>query len=193
MLINLWIIPAYSWRGAAWSSIASDALLMFSIGTAAFVLARRARTAGAGRVTRTCGGKRSIGCFELKDWHANTCFSPRHPPLRQSLRGIVVSRHARSSVLRSTVSRSGERLGSVVERYDIFHLHWPEYYLNGALPKALIGSLHGAAFDCLAALAGDPHLVDCPQSPQPRAFTPCNRIVVLANVHRNARRLCQLE
>ena len=26
-------------------------------------------------------------------------------------------------------------------RYDIFHLHWPEYYLNRALPKALIGSL----------------------------------------------------
>lgn len=44
VLINLWIIPAYSWRGAAWSSIASDALLVFSIGTAAFVLARRART-----------------------------------------------------------------------------------------------------------------------------------------------------
>jgi O-antigen/teichoic acid export membrane protein len=27
VLINLWIIPAYGWRGAAWSSIASDALL----------------------------------------------------------------------------------------------------------------------------------------------------------------------
>jgi O-antigen/teichoic acid export membrane protein len=25
--LNLWIIPAYSWRGAAWSSLASDALL----------------------------------------------------------------------------------------------------------------------------------------------------------------------
>jgi O-antigen/teichoic acid export membrane protein len=45
VLINLWIIPAYSWRGAAWSSIASDALLMCSIGAAAYVLARRARTA----------------------------------------------------------------------------------------------------------------------------------------------------
>jgi O-antigen/teichoic acid export membrane protein len=44
VLINLWIIPAYSWRGAAWSSIASDALLVCSIGMAAFVLARRART-----------------------------------------------------------------------------------------------------------------------------------------------------
>ena len=27
VLLNLWIIPAYSWRGAAWSSIACDALL----------------------------------------------------------------------------------------------------------------------------------------------------------------------
>ncbi len=45
VLINLWIIPAYSWRGAAWSSIASDALLTCSIGAAAYVLARRARTA----------------------------------------------------------------------------------------------------------------------------------------------------
>jgi O-antigen/teichoic acid export membrane protein len=27
VLFNLWIIPAYSWRGAAWSSIVSDALL----------------------------------------------------------------------------------------------------------------------------------------------------------------------
>ena len=25
--INLWLIPAYSWLGAAWASIASDALL----------------------------------------------------------------------------------------------------------------------------------------------------------------------
>jgi beta-1,4-mannosyltransferase len=26
-------------------------------------------------------------------------------------------------------------------KYDIFHLHWPEYYLNRPLPKALAGSL----------------------------------------------------
>ena len=33
VLVNLWIIPAYGWRGAAWSSLASDgllALLMFA-------------------------------------------------------------------------------------------------------------------------------------------------------------------
>jgi len=26
-------------------------------------------------------------------------------------------------------------------RYDVFHLHWPEYYLNRPLPKALMGTL----------------------------------------------------
>jgi len=41
VLINLWIIPAYSWRGAAWSSIASDMLLACGIGTAVAVLCRR--------------------------------------------------------------------------------------------------------------------------------------------------------
>jgi O-antigen/teichoic acid export membrane protein len=40
VLINLWLIPAYSWRGAAWSSIASDALLACGIGAAVFVLCR---------------------------------------------------------------------------------------------------------------------------------------------------------
>jgi O-antigen/teichoic acid export membrane protein len=45
VLINLWLIPAYSWRGAAWSSIASDALLLCGIGLAVFVLSRRSRAA----------------------------------------------------------------------------------------------------------------------------------------------------
>ena len=45
VLINLWIIPAYSWRGAAWSSIASDALLACGMGTAVFVLVRNAQRA----------------------------------------------------------------------------------------------------------------------------------------------------
>jgi O-antigen/teichoic acid export membrane protein len=31
VLINLWIIPAHGWRGAAWSSIASDGLLVLSL------------------------------------------------------------------------------------------------------------------------------------------------------------------
>jgi O-antigen/teichoic acid export membrane protein len=45
VLINLWIIPAYSWRGAAWSSIASDVLLAGAVGTAVFILSRRPRNA----------------------------------------------------------------------------------------------------------------------------------------------------
>jgi O-antigen/teichoic acid export membrane protein len=44
VILNLWLIPAYSWRGAAWSSIASDALLASAIGMAAFLLSRRSGT-----------------------------------------------------------------------------------------------------------------------------------------------------
>ena len=31
VLVNLWVIPAYGWRGAAWSSIASDGMLALSL------------------------------------------------------------------------------------------------------------------------------------------------------------------
>jgi len=44
VLINLWLIPAYSWRGAAWSSIASDALLVCGTSAAIYILSRRPRT-----------------------------------------------------------------------------------------------------------------------------------------------------
>lgn len=50
LLINFWLIPAYSWRGAAWSSIASDALLACAIGTAVFVLSRSQRLSRASEV-----------------------------------------------------------------------------------------------------------------------------------------------
>jgi len=43
VLINLWIIPAYSWRGAAWSSIASDALLACGMSAAVLWLSRGSR------------------------------------------------------------------------------------------------------------------------------------------------------
>lgn len=43
ILVNLWVIPAYSWRGAAWSSIASDALLACAMSGAVFVLSSRSR------------------------------------------------------------------------------------------------------------------------------------------------------
>jgi O-antigen/teichoic acid export membrane protein len=41
VLINLWIIPAYSWRGAAWSSIASDATLTCGVGLAVLIISGR--------------------------------------------------------------------------------------------------------------------------------------------------------
>jgi O-antigen/teichoic acid export membrane protein len=43
VFINFWLIPAYSWRGAAWSSIASDALMVCAIGLAAFVFYRQSQ------------------------------------------------------------------------------------------------------------------------------------------------------
>jgi O-antigen/teichoic acid export membrane protein len=43
VLINFWLIPSYSWRGAAWASIASDALLAIAVGTAVFILSRRSQ------------------------------------------------------------------------------------------------------------------------------------------------------
>ena len=45
VLINLWIIPAYGWRGAAWSSLASDGLLALSMWSAVSLLRRRERSA----------------------------------------------------------------------------------------------------------------------------------------------------
>jgi O-antigen/teichoic acid export membrane protein len=41
VLLNLWILPAYSWRGAAWSSIASDGALALSVAVAVWLLNRR--------------------------------------------------------------------------------------------------------------------------------------------------------
>jgi O-antigen/teichoic acid export membrane protein len=43
ILLNLWIIPAYSWRGAAWSSIASDLLLSLMLATAIAIISRKQR------------------------------------------------------------------------------------------------------------------------------------------------------
>ena len=40
VLLNLWVIPAYSWRGAAWSSIACDATLLASVSSAVWFLSR---------------------------------------------------------------------------------------------------------------------------------------------------------
>jgi len=45
VLINLWLIPMYSWRGAAWASIASDALLAACIFICLAYVARKERLA----------------------------------------------------------------------------------------------------------------------------------------------------
>jgi O-antigen/teichoic acid export membrane protein len=52
VLLNLWIIPAYSWRGAAWSSLASDGLLLCGVSAAVFLLSRKSRTAADQVLTR---------------------------------------------------------------------------------------------------------------------------------------------
>lgn len=45
ILINLWLIPAYGWRGAAWLSIASDGLLALSLWFIVTLLHRHERSA----------------------------------------------------------------------------------------------------------------------------------------------------
>jgi O-antigen/teichoic acid export membrane protein len=42
--INLWIIPRYSWRGAVWSSLASDFLLLVVMASAVSILYRETET-----------------------------------------------------------------------------------------------------------------------------------------------------
>lgn len=44
--INLWLIPSYSWRGAAWSSLLSDGLLGLLLFAVVLVLARKERVRG---------------------------------------------------------------------------------------------------------------------------------------------------
>jgi O-antigen/teichoic acid export membrane protein len=45
VVVNLWLIPKYGWRGAAWSSIASDALLVLGLWLLALHLRGRAGAA----------------------------------------------------------------------------------------------------------------------------------------------------
>jgi O-antigen/teichoic acid export membrane protein len=45
ILVNWWIIPAYGWRGAAWSSLASDSLLVLLLWITASRLSRNSPTA----------------------------------------------------------------------------------------------------------------------------------------------------
>jgi O-antigen/teichoic acid export membrane protein len=43
--LNFWLIPAYSWRGAAWSSVACDGLLAVSLYVALRIVMRRSQLA----------------------------------------------------------------------------------------------------------------------------------------------------
>ena len=52
LLVNLWLIPRYSWRGAAWSSLASDGLLAVALWSCALLLRTRASHAGGARAAR---------------------------------------------------------------------------------------------------------------------------------------------
>jgi len=54
VLLNLWLIPAFSWRGAAWASVASDGALALGIFAAVAVLHRKqVRVMGVCRVEPT--------------------------------------------------------------------------------------------------------------------------------------------
>jgi O-antigen/teichoic acid export membrane protein len=43
VLLNLWLIPGYGWRGAAWASLASDGMLMIGLALSVLLLSRRER------------------------------------------------------------------------------------------------------------------------------------------------------
>jgi O-antigen/teichoic acid export membrane protein len=48
ILINLWLISRYSWQGAAWSSLASDSLLMLGLGAIVILIYQQQQTRLAG-------------------------------------------------------------------------------------------------------------------------------------------------
>ena len=58
VLLNFWLIPAYSWRGAAWSSLASDGLLMVLLWVAVWHLARKADAEGLVKFPSVSGSER---------------------------------------------------------------------------------------------------------------------------------------
>ncbi len=45
VLLNLWLIPRYSWLGASWASLASDGALLCSVSLCAFILVRKSEPA----------------------------------------------------------------------------------------------------------------------------------------------------
>ena len=85
--LNLWLIPAYSWRGAAWSSLASDGALVLAMYAAVmFMMAKEARmgvglagqrleqesdVGNAGLRRRNCQENSDVGpkAGQQKNWH----------------------------------------------------------------------------------------------------------------------------
>lgn len=48
VLLNLWLIPAYGWRGAAWASIAADGLLALTLWAVVVLTVRKAAASATG-------------------------------------------------------------------------------------------------------------------------------------------------
>jgi len=64
VLLNLWVIPAYSWKGAAWSSIACDATLLGGVSLAVWFLSRTKSDAKASSRERESTRTNSSQPFE---------------------------------------------------------------------------------------------------------------------------------
>jgi O-antigen/teichoic acid export membrane protein len=85
VLINLWIIPLYSWRGAAWSSVASDTLLAASMYLAVLVMSRaskqtnRYQADAVRRASMACGPGNAV---ENVDPVSLLCVNVTSPPNR---------------------------------------------------------------------------------------------------------------
>jgi O-antigen/teichoic acid export membrane protein len=85
VVINLWIIPLYSWRGAAWSSVASDTLLAASMYLAVLVMSRaskqpkRYQAGDLGRAPMACSPGNAV---ENIDPVSLQCVSVTSPPNR---------------------------------------------------------------------------------------------------------------
>ncbi len=54
--LNFWLIPAYSWRGAAWSSLASDAALVLTLYAVVMVVTAKEARVGANLVGQRLEG-----------------------------------------------------------------------------------------------------------------------------------------
>ncbi len=138
VLINLWIIPAYSWRGAAWSSIASDALLACGVGTAAWMLSRLAnRRSAIGTEIRLQSAEETRVATLRKGKTIRLLIFPSAMRGGDNPYGDLLYRDMAGLGVQVEDFSFWRVLG---RKYDLFHLHWPEYYLNLSPQKALLGA-----------------------------------------------------